>query len=134
VLSPGRRLTAGGFEHQVEHCRAAGRMLVAKLSGISYRDQARALQGAYLTVPQQDLPPLPEGEYYRYQLIGLAVRAADGRDLGHVVEVTSTPSNDVYLVRGPLGEILVPAVDDIVQGVDLTAGVVTVEIVPGLLR
>ena len=49
-----------------------------------------------------------------------------GRQLGTITEVLERPANDVWLVRGDLGETLVPAVHDAVQEVDLPARRVTV--------
>jgi len=47
--------------------------------------------------------------------------------------VISAPENDVYVVSGPFGEVLIPAIDDVVRDVNITAGVILVEIIPGLL-
>jgi 16S rRNA processing protein RimM len=104
-----------------------------KLAGIESREDARSLRGAYLEALERNLESPGEGEYYRFQLVGLSVRSSDGRDLGHVTDILSTAGNDVYIVQGPLGEILVPAIDDIVQIVDVEGGAITVEVVPGLL-
>lgn len=120
-------------QYTIERARPAGRWLRVKLAGIDRREEAQALAGAYLEVREEDLKPLPAGHYYRYQLVGLAVRASDGRDLGRIADVMSTAESDVLVVRGSLGEVLVPATDEIVLEVDLEHGVVTVEVVPGLL-
>ncbi len=133
ILKPGRVVTVNGQKRQIEHSRASGRLMYLKLAGIDTREAAQALRGAYLQVRERDLDALPEGEYYRFQLIGLAVRALDGRELGRVTDVLSAPENDVYLVSGPAGEVLIPAVDDVVRNVDVENGAITIEIVPGLL-
>jgi 16S rRNA processing protein RimM len=52
---------------------------------------------------------------------------------GHLTEVISAPENDVYVVSGTYGEVLIPAIDDVIRDVDLTAGVILIEIIPGLL-
>ena len=104
-----------------------------KLAAVDTREKAQALRGEYLQAREVDLPALPEGEYYRFQLVGLAVRSFDGRELGRVTDVLSAPENDIYVVSGPSGEVLIPAVDDVVHDVNLSGGVITVEIVPGLL-
>ncbi len=104
-----------------------------KLAGIDSREEATSLVGSYLQVPEGELESLPEGEYYRYQLIGLAVRSADGRELGSIAAVFSTASNDVFVVKGDHGEVLIPFVDDVVQRVDLGERLVVIELVPGLM-
>ena len=42
------------------------------------------------------------------------------------------PTNDVYVVRGPRGELLLPATDDVVLEVDLPSGRLVVEVIEGL--
>ena len=61
------------------------------------------------------------------------MRTTDGRDLGTLADIIETGSNDVYVVQGPDGEALIPAIPDVVQDVDISGGVITVEAVPGLL-
>ncbi len=133
LLSRGRSVSLRGRSFQIERSRRRGRFVHLELAGIESREDAQTLSGAYLQTAEAALEPLGEDEYYRFQLIGLSVRTTDGRDLGRVAEVFSTAGNDVYVVRGPLGEILVPAVDDIVVNVDTATRVITIEVVPGLL-
>jgi 16S rRNA processing protein RimM len=132
-LAQGRSVSVNGREHVIESSRRRGRFIYVKLSGVDTREEAASLRGAYLQVREADLAALPAGQFYRFQLIGLAVRATDGRDLGRITEVISTPENDVFVVQGPLGEVLIPATDDVVRGIDLDERVATVEVIPGLL-
>lgn len=132
-FSPGRSLSLAGRPHTVEASRWRRGLLYLKLSGIDDREAAQALRGEYLELPESELAPLGEGEYYRYQLIGLAVESSEGLPLGRVASILSTPSNDVFVVQGDLGEVLIPAVDEIVKEVDLAGGRIVVEVVPGVL-
>jgi 16S rRNA processing protein RimM len=132
-LASGRRVRISGGEYQIAHMRSDGRFLRVNLAGIDTREKARALHGAYLQIQESELASLPDGEYYRFQLIGLAVWSVDGQDLGRVTDVLSAPENDIYVVSGPFGEVLIPAVDDVVQNIDLAAGRITIEVIPGLL-
>ena len=66
-------------------------------------------------------------------VLGLSVRTSDGRDLGTLEEVLANPGGDVYVVRGPLGEVLIPAHEDFVLEVNLESRTITIEPVPGLL-
>jgi len=133
VLAPGRTVTIASDKYEIERSRRSGRFIHLKLAGIDTREQAQALRGAYLLTPERDLATLPEGEYYRFQLIGLSVRSEDGRELGHVIDVISARENDVYVVSGPFGEVLIPAVDDVIRDVNISARVILIEIIPGLL-
>lgn len=109
-----------------------GRWLV-KLRGVDTPEQAARLRGHTLEAPRDSAPALPADTYYVYQLIGLRVLTTAGEAIGALADVMTTGSNDVYLVRGPLGEILVPAIESVVQAVDLNARTLTVEPIPGLL-
>jgi len=77
--------------------------------------------------------PLPEGQFYHHQVIGLKVRTTRGEYIGEITDILSGKSNDNYIVRGASGEILIPAIEDVVQSIDLDAGIVTIEPIDGLL-
>ena len=131
-FAPGRRLYIDGEPYTIERCRWRRGHAYLKVSGIDSIVAAEALRQRLLEVPESELMPLAEGEYYHFQLLGLEVRSTEGEALGTVTEVISTGSNDVFLVRGPLGELLIPALEDVVKGIDLEAGCMEVELVEGL--
>lgn len=109
-----------------------GRMLV-RLVSTPDRNAAELLRGRYLLIPEQEAMPLGEHENYLHDLIGLRVETAAGAVLGPLVEILFTPANDVYVVRGPQGEVLIPALRDVVLSVDLAARVMRVALPDGLL-
>ena len=78
------------------------------------------------------MKPLPEGRHYRFELVGLAVRSREGEDLGEVADVFSTGGNDVYVVRGPRGELLLPAIAGVIVEIDTARKTMTVAPPPGL--
>jgi 16S rRNA processing protein RimM len=127
------RVTLAGRAHTVQAYRAAGRHARLKLDGIGNRDDAAAMREQYVLVPEAGLPPPADGEYYRFQLIGMHVVTTSGEEIGEVTDVFATAANDVFVVRGPRGEVLVPAIDDVVQNIDLASGRITIEAIPGLL-
>lgn len=108
--------------------------LLLALRGVTTRTGADTLRNLLLEVPESDLPPLSEGEYYRYQLIGVEVFDASGAALGRIEDVIDTGANDVYAVRNAEGELLVPAIDSVVRAVDLPAGRMVVDVPQGLER
>lgn len=77
--------------------------------------------------------PLPEGQYYHHQIIGLQVRTTRGEYIGDIIDILSGQSNDNYIVRGATGEILIPAIADVVRSIDLDEGIITIEAIEGLL-
>jgi 16S rRNA processing protein RimM len=132
-FAPGARFLIGDDVHESEGTLQQGKALLIKLRGIDTRWDAEDFRGAILETPIDEAAQLPEGEYYQHQVIGLAVRTTDGRNLGALADIIETGSNDVYIVRGPDGETLIPAIPDVVRDVDMQAGVITVVPVPGLL-
>ncbi len=133
---PGQELLAaadGGYRTLiVEAFVAQGDWGILTLSGVSTREQAEALRGADLCVPAGDLARLPEGSYYTFQIIGMAVRSTAGTDLGTVAVVETLPAGDAYVVRDGVREFRVPARGDIIRRIDLAAGVMEIDDVEGL--
>jgi len=76
---------------------------------------------------------LRENEFYHRQIIGLVAITSEGREIGKVVEIMETGSNDVYVVRGQGKEYLIPAVKDVISSVDLDSGTITIIPIDGLL-
>jgi 16S rRNA processing protein RimM len=108
--------------------------VVLRLDILHSRDAARERIGQYVYVPESEAVPLPEGEYFVHQIVGLAVRTAEGEDLGTVAEVLQTGSNDVYVVKGPRGEVLLPATREVIKEFDLDARTLVVQLLPGLVE
>ena len=122
-FAPGSVLRAGTMRVEVERSHEAGGMLLRlKLAGVDDRDAAEKLRGRYLEIGPGELPDLPEGAFYEWQLVGLQVYDVAGRKVGHLEEILEYPANDVYVVVGQGGQTLVPAIREVVRKVDLQAG------------
>ena len=132
-FAAGRKLWIGAAAHEIEASRRQKGLLLLKLSDVASVDAAEALRGCLLSLPESELAPLPEGEYYAYQIIGLEVFDGDGARLGKVVGLFPTGSNDVYVVDGPRGELLLPAIDDVIVEVDVAGGRMVVSLMEGML-
>lgn len=107
--------------------------LIIKIDTIDSIEDAQKLQGKTLEIHRSQVHPLPEGQYYHFQLIGLEVWTTQGELLGNVTEILTAESNDNYVVRGAKGEILIPAIEDVIKSVDLDQGRMTIEAIEGLL-
>ena len=108
--------------------------VLLKLKGIDTREAAIAQRYVYVYVPESEAAcELPPGEYFVHQIVGLQVLTTAGEDLGTVEEVLSTGANDVYVVPGPRGEVLIPALKTVIRTIDLATGQLIVELPPGLL-
>jgi 16S rRNA processing protein RimM len=133
VLTKGRTVWVRGQQTTILQASRNGDKVRLVFEGIDSREAAAEMRGEWVLARQSDLPTMPEGEYYRIQLLGLRVVSTEGQELGTIEDVFSTRENDVYVARGEAGEVLVPAIDDVVVGIDLEKRVVTVEVIPGLL-
>jgi 16S rRNA processing protein RimM len=127
------RMPSGTVEAcEVEWAKPHSRGALLQVKGIEGRDGAEGLKEALLEMPRQDLPALEEGTYYWFDLIGMEVFTRDGASLGSVEHILETGSNDVYVVRGREGEVLVPALADVVIEVDVAAKRMRVDLPDGL--
>ena len=113
--------------------RQGGAVLVA-LEGSTSADDAARLVGRYLAVPESEaLPPGP-GRFYPWQLRGCGVVTEDGREVGRVSGIETSPAHDLWVVETGGREALIPAVAEIVREVDLEARRVVIRPPEGLLE
>lgn len=105
---------------------------IAQFEEIESREQAEALAGNDIFINKDRLPGLPAGEYYHFQLIGLAVVTEEGKPLGMLKAVLETGSNDVYVVESEGEELLIPAIEEVIVEVDLPNGKLVVNLPEGL--
>jgi 16S rRNA processing protein RimM len=119
----------------VESTRWHGRRLVARFEQVADREAAERLRGVELRldVPVAERPDDPD-EFYDHQLRGLAAVTVTGGRVGTVIDVLHLPAQDMLVVDGPGGEVLVPFVEEIVPVVDLAIGQVEIADRPGLLE
>ncbi len=101
---------------------------VLKLEGVDSISAAEAYRGLELRIPEAELPALPPGSYYHFQLVGLRVQDEDGCAVGVVENVWETGGEaPVLVVRGDPGEVLIPLAEAFVKRVDLAGGVLVAE-------
>ena len=113
--------------------RVAHKRVLVRLHGCKDIASAEAWRGYEVCIPRSWLAPLPAGEYYWFEIEGLAVYAHDGRYLGTVAEIIYTGSNDVYVVRHGSHETLIPALRNVIRSIDLGCGAMHLYPVAGLL-
>jgi 16S rRNA processing protein RimM len=120
--------------HPLEGVRLHHNIALIKLSGIDDRSEADEMRGLLVYVAIEDAVPLEEHEYYEYALEGLEVVTDEGEHLGEIVELFTAPgANDIFIVHGPRGELLIPVTEEIVVSVDLDAERIVIHPLPGLL-
>lgn len=128
-LAVDRAVLVGGAELRVLSLRkhTAGN-LVVRFGDFASATDAETVRGCEIFMRTTDLPKLGAGNYYHYELIGLAVRTASGDALGKLSEIMDTDGNSVYVIKAQDGtEILVPAIADAVKEVDIAGKIMVVE-------
>ena len=124
-----REVMVGDELLHIERIKPQGKNFLMRFRGYAVREAAQRLTGCLLTVERAEAAPLDEGEYYVFDIVGLAVYDEADRALGTVENVLRTGSNDVYAVRTEDGrELLIPALRAVVQQIDLGAGRMTVRL------
>ncbi len=110
----------------VESCRWAAQGALVRLQDITDRTAAEALRGCLLLTHREELPALPDGEFYYHDLMGLPVNLPDGRCIGTVHDVFHA-ATDILVIHGSSGELMVPIVEGFVLSIDREQVVVDAE-------
>ena len=132
-FSPGSILYLDGQPTCVERARPAKGGFLVKLDLAGDRTSAESFRDRMLTVPREDVKPLPEGSYYYFQIIDMAVFNESGAHLGKVKEILATGTNDVYVVaQADQRDLLIPALADVVLQIDPQNNKMTVRLPEGL--
>jgi 16S rRNA processing protein RimM len=119
---------------RIQRCRWHGKLMRVAFEGLEVREEVGKYRNTLVYIYAAESPPLPEGEYYQYELIGLRVVDDEGMDLGIVEQILETGANDVLLILNDKDqEILLPVIDPVILDVDLDQGEILVHILPGLL-
>jgi len=106
---------------------------LVRVEGVDTPEEAKKLSGLTARLDRTCFPPLEDGEYYWFDILGLSVFTSGGRRLGTVRNIIPTGANDVYEVVDEEGaETLVPALEWVIVNVDLSAGKMVVDLPEGL--
>jgi len=107
-------------------------IVIMKIEGVDTVEAAAALRGRILYLDRDDVK-LPEGAHFIQDLIGLKVVDADtGEEYGTLTDVSPTGANDVYHIKTPKGEVLIPAVPQVVKETDIDGGVMRILPIKGM--
>jgi 16S rRNA processing protein RimM len=119
---------------KVQSIRGANAPFIIKLEGIDHIESAKSLTGEEVLADREDFQPLPEGEYYRFEIEGLEVFDEEGQSHGVIAEIIPTGSNDVYVVRNGDHEWMLPMIDSVVKSIDLEQGKLVFHSIEGLFE
>ncbi len=134
-IKPGRKVYVGEKYEllTIDTVRPHGNGMLVRLRGFDSPETAGRFRNQWMYVKTTEVPALPEGQVYKYQLVGLTVTADTGETLGVLDEIIETGANDVYVVKKESGgEILLPAIPDVILKTDMNERVMTVHLIDGL--
>jgi len=121
-------------ELTLETCNFHRGQLLMKFKEIETVEEAVKFRDKFISVTSDELYPLPNGSYYQFQLIGMRVNDLEKGYLGELTDILETGANDVYVIKSEVyGEILIPAIKQVIHEVDLTNKCMRVQLLPGLL-
>ena len=114
-------------EIEIEEVKYHKNLVLLKLKGIDDINDTLEFKNCYIKIDRKDAVELPEDTYFIVDLIDMDVTTDEGENLGKIVDVFPTGSNDVYVVKDELGkQILLPAIGDVVKKVDIISKKMTI--------
>ena len=135
-IKPGRKIYIGE-KHEaftIGNVRAHANGVLVSIRGFDTPEASGRFRNQWVYVKSSEVPALPEGKFYKHELIGLTVMIDDGNKLGLLNEVLETGANDVYVVQKEDGkEVLLPAIPDVVLDVNMDDRIMKVHLIDGLL-
>jgi 16S rRNA processing protein RimM len=126
-------LGQGGRSLTVAASRSHRTGVVALFAGIADREAAEALRGAWLSVPRSEVPGVPAGTYYHFELLGCRCATADG-ELGRVVDVVEDGGGLLLMVDDGRRTVPVPFVQRFLREIDVKRGRIVLDLPPGLIE
>lgn len=118
-------LSTGESYRQIKILKASvfKQFVIATLEGIDTMDLALSLKGQTVFAARADFK-LEDGEYFIADLVGLEViDAENGTVYGTLTEMINRGASDIYIVKTPAGERMIPVVDEFVDHVDINRGI-----------
>lgn len=135
-IKPGRKVYVGDKYETltIGSVRMHGNGMLVRLRGVDSPESAGRFRNQWVYVKSTEVPALPEGQVYKHELVGLTVKTDSGENLGILDEIIETGANDVYVVKKESGgEILLPAIPDVILETDINERVMTVHLIDGLV-
>ena len=134
-LKNGRKLFVGEGHKPMTlaSTRPHAKGMLIKFRGVETPEDAVPYRNQWVYVKATDVPALPEGQIYQYELFGFTVVDEKENLLGQLVEIIETGANDVYVVKPESGkEILLPAIPSVVVAIDADRRLMRVHLLEGL--
>jgi 16S rRNA processing protein RimM len=104
------------------------------LQGLRSPEEAERYRGAEIFIRKDLLEQKGEEEYFWFELIGLEVFLNSGQYLGKLTDIIPTGSNDIYVVKKGGKELLIPAIHEVIDEIDVENKKIIISEMEGLLN
>jgi len=121
-------------EFEVERFSLVRNSPFLKLKGIEDQRRAEELRGREILVSREVFPPLENGTYYDFELLGCRVETVDGKLVGEVVELLTFGASTLLVVQAGQKQVEIPLVSPICQVIDVKGGLIRIDPPEGLLE
>jgi 16S rRNA processing protein RimM len=119
-------------EVDIEKMRYHKQFIILKFVGVDDIGAAIDYKDFFVKIPEE-AAILPAESYYFHDILGLKAITKSGRELGEIIDVLETGSNDVYVVDSGEKEYLIPALKEVVEEINLETGQMIINPINGLL-
>lgn len=120
-------------EYEIEEVRYHKNQVLLKFKNIDSIEEAEKFRNCYIKISRKDAKKLPEDTYFIVDLIDINVYLENNEYVGKIIDVFSTGSNDVYVVkREENSDLLIPAIKDVVKKVDIKNKKMIINLIKGL--
>jgi 16S rRNA processing protein RimM len=119
---------------EIDGLRAHKKQFILKLRGIDHISQAESLRGRSILVDSWPAEVLEEDEYFVEDLMGIEFIDESDRSIGHLKEIIESPANEIYVVEGPFGQVLIPAVSAFILDISIPKRQIRVRILEGMIN
>ena len=121
-------------KYEIEEIKYHKNMVLAKLKGIDTMNDAELLKQSSVQIERKDAISLEKDTYFIVDLIGAKVITDENEELGNIVDIFNTGSNDIYVVKDELGkQILLPAISEVIKSIDIENKKIIVHLMKGLV-
>ncbi len=106
--------------------------VLLRFDGVDTMEKAEAMKFTELYAKEEDLPKLPDGQHYFFELIGLTGVLEDGTPFGKVTDVIESPASSLLEFTKENGKkVLVPNIPVFVKSVK--DGKIEINAIEGLI-
>ncbi len=124
---------SGPRSGRVRSVRRGPKGSLVLIDGFDSIELARAIVGSELMVRTDELPAGWSEPEEIPDYLGWTVVDVERGEIGTIAETILTGANDVWVIEGPFGEVLVPVIDAVVRAFDEETTTVEVALLPGLM-